>query len=304
MKNKLEIVENECPYCKEILYVNKRTFANHVRWCKQNPRYEEIRSRTIEKLKNKATRFSTKKNREIECCICGKKFSVNVTDGNYKNGNYRKTCSTECARKLTSSKINKEEKNKKISESIINHIKANGKLGVISSKNLRPSHLFKVCEYCGKTFDSKLHVEQKCCSRKCAVNYRRLKLIENIDEQDIYRSQSKFKFSLNSYPNEFDFNLIKESGWYKPINRGNNLNGISRDHMFSVDEGYKQCVDPYYISHPANCKLMKQEDNFKKLTNCTITLKELIDRVNRWNEKYGIYENKINYDRIERFRNC
>jgi hypothetical protein len=72
--------------------------------------------------------------------------------------------------------------------------------------------------------------------------------------------------------------------------------------MFSVDEGYKQCVDPYLISHPANCKLMRHEDNFKKLTKCSITLDELIDRVNKWNEKYEVYENKINYDKIERFK--
>lgn len=31
MKNVLQIVKNECPYCKEILYANKRVFANHVR---------------------------------------------------------------------------------------------------------------------------------------------------------------------------------------------------------------------------------------------------------------------------------
>lgn len=146
------------------------------------------------------------------------------------------------------------------------------------------------------------HAEQEFCSTECARNYRRLKEIENIEEQQIYRSQAKFKFALNSYPDEFDFDLIKENGWYKASNHGNNLKGISRDHMFSVDEGYKQGVDPYLISHPANCKLMRHEDNFKKLTNCSITLDELIDRVNKWNEKYGVYKNKINYDKIERFK--
>lgn len=38
MRNVLQIIKNECPYCNEILYANKRVFANHVRWCKKNPR--------------------------------------------------------------------------------------------------------------------------------------------------------------------------------------------------------------------------------------------------------------------------
>ena len=72
--------------------------------------------------------------------------------------------------------------------------------------------------------------------------------------------------------------------------------------MFSVDEGYKQNIDPYLISHPANCKLMKHEDNFKKKTECSITLEELKQRVSDWNEKYGAYKNKIDYTKLEKFK--
>ena len=36
-----EIVENVCPYCQEHLIMNKRSFANHVGWCKQNTKYYE-----------------------------------------------------------------------------------------------------------------------------------------------------------------------------------------------------------------------------------------------------------------------
>ena len=294
MRNKLEIIRNECPYCKEILYVNKRTFANHVRWCKQNPRYEEIRKGTIEKIKENAAINSTRKDREITCPICGVKFIINITDNIFKKGKYRKTCSDECSKKLTALKTDAIEKSKKVSKSVREYLIKNGK------QLIRGTH--KKCKYCGKNFILNNHAEQEFCSTECARNYSRLKKIENIEEQQIYRSQAKFKFALNSYPDEFDFDLIKENGWYKASNHGNNLKGISRDHMFSVDEGYKQGVDPYLISHPANCKLMRHEDNFKKLTNCSITLDELIDRVNKWNEKYGVYKNKINYDKIERFK--
>ena len=223
------------------------------------------------------------------CLYCGKELI---------NGDPRKKfCNASCAAKYNNyGRKHSEETKKKIRLAVLKKYYSN-----INEENIH-NVCIKSCKYCGKIFDAKLHQNQECCSMKCARNYRRLKEIQNIEEQQIYRSQTKFKFALNSYPNEFDFWLIKESGWYKASNHGDNLKGISRDHMFSVDEGYKQCVDPYLISHPANCKLMKHEDNFKKLTKCSITLDELLDRVDKWNNKYGVYENKINYDRIERFK--
>ena len=50
------IVENVCPYCGKHLLMNKKSFANHVRWCKSNPKYEEIRKNASEK-----SRISNKK---------------------------------------------------------------------------------------------------------------------------------------------------------------------------------------------------------------------------------------------------
>lgn len=37
----LPIVENICPYCECHLLMNKKVFANHVRWCKSNPKFIE-----------------------------------------------------------------------------------------------------------------------------------------------------------------------------------------------------------------------------------------------------------------------
>ena len=41
-----------------------------------------------------------------------------------------------------------------------------------------------------------------------------------------------------------ELNLIKKYGWYKAKNHGNNLNGISRDHMLSIADGFKNSIDP------------------------------------------------------------
>ena len=100
---------------------------------------------------------------------------------------------------------------------------------------------------------------------------------------DRYRQLCKFKFSLNDYPNEFDFKLIKKYGWYSPSNsKKPKLNGVSRDHMYSIKEGFKNNVNPYYISHPANCQLLTHDDNNRKKTKCNISLEELIKKIEIW----------------------
>lgn len=100
-----------------------------------------------------------------------------------------------------------------------------------------------------------------------------------------YRQLCRFKFKLSDFPDEFKFDIIEEFGWYKAKNRGDNPNGVSRDHMYSISEGFKNKVDPYYISHPVNCRLMRHKDNNKKNGKCSITLDNLMERVIQWDKR-------------------
>jgi hypothetical protein len=99
---------------------------------------------------------------------------------------------------------------------------------------------------------------------------------------DRYRQLCEFKFNVYHFPNKFDLKLIEEFGWYKAKNRGDNQNGVSRDHMYSVKEGFLNNIDPFYVSHPANCEIMVNVKNNKKKTNCSITIEELYNRVKNW----------------------
>ena len=101
-----------------------------------------------------------------------------------------------------------------------------------------------------------------------------------------YRQLCEFKFSLSKYSKEFDFDLIKKYGWYKPKNKGNNLGGVSRDHMYSVKEGFKNNINPDIIAHPSNCQLMIQNENSKKKHKSSITFEELELRIKDWDKKY------------------
>ena len=123
----------------------------------------------------------------------------------------------------------------------------------------------------------------KFCSISCKRKYDR----KNLNEYQKYYKECQFNFNLSDYPNEFDFNLIKEYGWYQAKNHGDNLNGVSRDHMISVKFGYENNISPEIIKHPANCQLMQHNENVSKWKSCSITLEELNNRIIEWNFKYA-----------------
>ena len=101
-----------------------------------------------------------------------------------------------------------------------------------------------------------------------------------------YRTDCCFKFSVYDYPKEFDLSLIGKNGWYKAKNRGDNLGGVSRDHMISVKFGWKNGIDAKIISHPANCKLMIHSENVRKYSSNSISLEQLLNRIKEWDAKY------------------
>ena len=303
-----EVVENVCPHCGEHLLMNKRAFANHVRWCKKNPKFEEIRKSTVEKVKKALEDKITSEKGELKkfkvtCAKCGREFEVEEREKDFPSKE-KYYCSRACA----NSHERTEESRRKTSQSLQKYAREHG-LNVQQDTFQED----KICPICGKVFHT-IHVNQITCSRKCAHKLKALniakekfgKITDDIEKgkflYSLYRRQCNFKFALNQFPSEFDFSLIKENGWYKAKNHGDNLYGVSRDHIFSVNEAFKQQIDSYYISHPANCKLLLHSDNVSKSDDCGITFEELKYKVDKWNEKYGIYENKINYNILKEIK--
>lgn len=104
----------------------------------------------------------------------------------------------------------------------------------------------------------------------------------------VYRPLCEFTFVLSKYPDEFDFSLLKLRGMYSPTNRKNNLNGVSRDHLYSVYDGFKNKISPEIIKHPANCELILHTKNQFKYNTSKITLEELRRRILEWDIKYNL----------------
>jgi predicted nucleic acid-binding Zn ribbon protein len=137
------------------------------------------------------------------------------------------------------------------------------------------------CEYCCGKLSYKKR-KNRFCSKECRNKFQE----KNLNKYQKYYRDSQFKFSLKDYPNEFNFGLIEEHGWYSAANRGNNLYGVSRDHIFSIKEGFRQNIPAELIAHPANCQLMLQSDNVSKFDKADLTEEELRRKINDWNLKY------------------
>jgi len=136
----------------------------------------------------------------------------------------------------------------------------------------------KKCKNCSTS----MHGRNKFCSANCLKEHRR----KSMTSYQKYRSDCQFDFSLNSYPLEFDFTLVEKYGWYSPSNKKNNLDGVSRDHMLSIMDGFKLGISPGIISHPANCRLMIHRENTRKYYRSSITLDDLNERIRIFDEKY------------------
>lgn len=201
-----------------------------------------------------------------------------------RNGNF---CSHSCSAKVSNKKRGKiiysKEGLERLKKSGLESAKKNFKF--VEKFEDSKKEYYEKPNFC-KNCDCLLEYEKrnkKFCNKLCYTNFAR----ESKSKKMLYKIDCGFKFNLSDYENEFNFDLVKKHGWYSPSNsKKPNLNGVSRDHMFSIDEGFKNNVEPNIINHPANCSLILQKDNSSKYKKSSITLEELKERIKNWDLKY------------------
>jgi len=223
--------------------------------------------------KYKETCENKKKEKEIEYLKNPKycKNCENIIKFGSENESF---CNHSCSASFTNGKRDYSKWSDKISETLSKFYGANKKDG---------RYHILICDFCKKDFKHKKK-NIKFCSKDCKNKSIRSK--SKITEYKAYKSDANFKFNLADYPEEFDFSLIEKYGWYSPTNKNNNLDGVSRDHMLSVRDGFDLGINPEIISHPANCKLMIHRNNISKNKKSSITLEELLERIKIFEEKY------------------
>jgi YHS domain-containing protein len=203
------------------------------------------------------------------CLWCGTEFLSNTKK------RARKCCCKDCSSRYSQSHTT--EKSRQTTSLKTKKLWTEGKY-----KYKKRTLVEKNCLCCQKNFQTKRN-SQVFCSIRCA---RTNKKSEGLMA---YRIDAKFRFCLNDYPEEFDFSLIEKYGWYQASNRGNNLSGVSRDHILSVKEGYVLGIDPKIIGHPANCQLLVHNENVSKNHRSHISLEDLLLKIEQWEQKYSTY---------------
>lgn len=263
--------EYKCQYC-DFTTDNPRVLANHVRWKHIMPKGSEEQKAFSSKMINIASEKNPLITKTCVCQKCGKEFEQTLKEKEWlRLKKIKRFCSVSCANSRERPQELRTLLRKKIADSL-------GK----NESELKTQK--RICPVCGKEFVG----INNTCSRKCGrILYEQNKPEKDLSDYYNYRKECEFSFNLSDFPNEFDFNLIEENGWYSPSNSSKpNLYGVSRDHMLSVKYGWENKIDPKIIKHPANCKLVLQSDNVSKGTDCSITYDELIERIKEWDSKY------------------
>jgi hypothetical protein len=277
----METRECSCVECKKV-FSYKGIFTHYDRSHAEdtikskysdgnNGKYLELSEKAKAVKKSKVEKYS--KNPKL-CIVCGEPHS-------YERRN-NSTCSKSCGAIHSNGKRN--ESGWKLSDSSKDRIRLSlAKHREIYGMGGRPVAKPKecVCPQCGISFLNKK--KTKYCCGKCSHEHRRKIAEEGRTPFRNYARRCSFNFRLKDYPEKFDFSLIEEHGWYSASNHGNNLSGVSRDHMVSVRYGFDNNIDPEIIRHPANCQLMQHNKNSSKHSKCSITLEELIHKINNWN---------------------
>lgn len=250
-----------CKFCNKNF---KKSFqlGGHVSRCKYNPKYEEYNKKNCEASiisshNKKIEKFGNEIIKEKECYKCRNKFFIKERERINKEKYY---CSRKCA--------NSRNLGKEIYQRI--------------SEKLKKEQKIYFCKECKKQIKTKNFCSQKCLGKF----YRRINL-EKLDKISRYRKECCFKFNIYEFPEEFDLELVRQFGWYKAKNKGNNFQGVCRDHIYSIKKGFVNNIDSKIISHPANCQIIKNIDNLRKNRKCEITIEELIEKIEHFNKKYA-----------------
>jgi endogenous inhibitor of DNA gyrase (YacG/DUF329 family) len=203
---------------------------------------------------------------EKNCEFCGKPFMPDKS--------VLRFCSKSCANKNRGERG--DETRQRIAESNSARYDEDKRLYYLNPKR---------CKLCNTVIEWKKRNKVRYCSRSCAAEDK----AGEADELTLYRRRCAFTFSVKSYPDWFDLSIIEKYGWYSAANRGGNLDGVSRDHMISVYDGFRLGISSNKISHPANCKLMTQRNNSVKNRKSTITVSELDEKIKLFEDIYGEY---------------
>ena len=164
-----------CKFCgKEFIIAAK--LGGHVSRCKENPKFKETILKIHQTRNNTINQNNPIEEHICQCQYCGNDYKVNLRHNAFIKGLYNKTCSSECAHKLSTQNTNWEITRQNISKGSKHYTWIKGKKFIngqwIDDPNWKP---YNICLICGnKVYNKKC----KYCSEECRKIGRHKKLSE------------------------------------------------------------------------------------------------------------------------------
>lgn len=253
-RNQYEECPKHCAYCGTVMDYSMRRNKFCSQSCSAHKNNDQRkRSNPSIYKKSRATllqNFISKYDLNPKTCLC---CAGKIAYADRK----KKFCSTQCVESYIDARNTTKRLQRPVKTPVM-------KPGPIKSKQKKSSDLIKcTCAKTGSVFYS--------------PTWRKYSDQAIYEELKLYRNACKFTFGIGKqFPNS---SLIEQHGWYHPVN---NPQGISRDHKFSVVDGFKLGIDPEIMKHPANCEIMIHKHNQHKNRKSSITYEDLLKLIEEW----------------------
>ena len=191
-----------CKFCGKEFETSVK-LGGHVSRCKENPKYKEIINKIRQTRQDNLNINNPIEEHICKCQYCGNDYKVNLRHNTFVKGIYNKTCSVECAHKLSTQNTNWEIAKQNISKNSKHYSWIKGKKFINGQWVDNPNYKeYLICPICNKQYKNN---GKKYCCKECS---------------DIGRSQNLSK-SLKNNPKVGGLrpNAYKKykSGWYHGI---------------------------------------------------------------------------------------
>jgi len=81
---------------------------------------------------------------------------------------------------------------------------------------------------------------------------------------------------------EKNYDLFKKQINPKSLKRSWKANHL--DHIYSISQGFKDRINPFFIAHPCNLQMLKARENKKKNAKCGHSVEELFSKIEDFGE--------------------
>ena len=192
--------------------------------------------------------------------------------------------------------------------------------GKIQRKNKEENYLNnpKLCLNCN-TIISFHKKENKFCSQSCSASYTNKlwtlemrqkqaetliktvgKSYDNIRFYEDYRRFCSFRIKKEDYYKIKNYDLYLKYGIYNT--RKKDKIGCHLDHIYSVNDGFNNNINPKIISHIENCQFLLSNVNSSKGSRSDISLEKLLENISKSENLLIDVDIYIEIDKIKFYR--